>query len=388
MGCSQSKIENEEAVARCKERKRFMKEAVSTRNAFAASHSAYTTSLKNTGAALGDFAHGEVQNPQLPTAPDNSYIPAPPQQPPFEIPPPPPPVPDFSPGPLQRAVSMPEIKITKPDPRFRPTPNPILEEEEEEDNEGSLRKRRSNRNNTAGGGGGGGGGSVGGGVNSRRLVEEQDAPPPPPPVKQPERDPVHQFHTHHHTMSNPQQSSAWGDYFFPSMENIAGTTLNEVEEDTLHKVDMKVFDHKPNKVDVVVDEVVTSQKDADVPLPRPEPEHIHDEHEEMMGSPVPEHLHDQHEEMMASPEPPSMMKQTTHPPAVEAKRMVKHNVNFLQVFDKLDDHFLKASESAHGVSKMLEATRLHYHSNFADNRGIVLHTFIAFFFYGLQKYEN
>lgn len=366
MGCNQSKIENEEAVARCKERKRFMKEAVSSRNAFAASHSAYTTSLKNTGAALGDFAHGEVQNPQLPTALDNSYIPVPPQQP-FEIPPPPPP--PSLPGPLQRAVSMPEIKITKPDPRFTPTPKPILEEEEEDDNEGSLRKRRSNRNNT---------GAGAGSVNSRRAVEEQEAPPPPPPVKQPERDPVHHINNHHHTMSNPQQSYAWGEYFFPSMENIAGTTLNEVDEDTLNKVDMKVFDHKPNKVNVVVDEVFTNQRDADVPLPRPEPEeHIHDEHDEMMGSPEPEHLHDEHEEMMASPEPPSMMKQTPPPPpppVMEAKRMVKHNVNLLQVFAELDDHFLQASESAHEVSKMLEATRLHYHSNFADNRGHIDHS--------------
>jgi hypothetical protein len=48
MGCSQSKIENEESVARCKERKDFMKEAVGTHNAFAAAHSGYIVSLKNT----------------------------------------------------------------------------------------------------------------------------------------------------------------------------------------------------------------------------------------------------------------------------------------------------------------------------------------------------
>uniref|UniRef100_A0A453B0G1 DUF632 domain-containing protein n=1 Tax=Aegilops tauschii subsp. strangulata TaxID=200361 RepID=A0A453B0G1_AEGTS len=35
----------------------------------------------------------------------------------------------------------------------------------------------------------------------------------------------------------------------------------------------------------------------------------------------------------------------------------------------LDDHFLKASDSAHEVSKMLEAARMHYHSNFAETRG-------------------
>jgi hypothetical protein len=39
------------------------------------------------------------------------------------------------------------------------------------------------------------------------------------------------------------------------------------------------------------------------------------------------------------------------------------------VLRKLDDHFLKASQSAHEVSKLLEAARMHYHSNFAESRG-------------------
>lgn len=347
MGCNQSKIENEEAVARCKERKRFMKDAVSTRNAFAAAHVGYTTSLKNTGAALGDFAQGEVQNPQLPptTATDDNNSPYIPPQQSFEIPLPPPPLPDFSPGPLQRAASMPEIKIAKPDPK--PIPRPILEEEEEErelENEGSLRKRRSNRN------------------TSGRRVEEEEVARPPPPAKQPASDHVtaHQHqHQHHHAMSQPQQSAAW-EYFFPSMENIAGTSLNVAEEDKVEEIERKVLDEKPNRVDVVVDEVVTAQRDAaeEVPLPKPEPE------PEANRVPEPE-------EVAESPVPlvgkGLKVKQT--PPTVEAKRIVKHNVNLLQIFADLDDHFLKASERAHEVSKLLEATRLHYHSNFADNRG-------------------
>ncbi|KAJ0963266.1 hypothetical protein J5N97_028388 [Dioscorea zingiberensis] len=47
--------ENEESVSRCKERKQHMKDAV----AFAAAHS-YAMALKNTGAALSDFAHVDV----------------------------------------------------------------------------------------------------------------------------------------------------------------------------------------------------------------------------------------------------------------------------------------------------------------------------------------
>ncbi|GAB4850191.1 hypothetical protein Ancab_029485 [Ancistrocladus abbreviatus] len=57
----------------------------------------------------------------------------------------------------------------------------------------------------------------------------------------------------------------------------------------------------------------------------------------------------------------------------EGKRVGKYG-NLLQVFNDLDDCFLKASERAHEVSKMLEAARLHYHSNFADNRGHIDHS--------------
>ena len=63
MGCSQSKIENKEAVSRCKDWKLYMKESVSAHNAFAVAHSSYATYLKNTGAALNDYAYGEVSHP-------------------------------------------------------------------------------------------------------------------------------------------------------------------------------------------------------------------------------------------------------------------------------------------------------------------------------------
>ncbi|KAK2425319.1 kinesin protein [Trifolium repens] len=371
MGCNQSKIENEEALLRCKERKRFMKEAVSTRNAFAAAHSAYTTSLKNTGAALGDFSHGEVQNPistSTATAPDNNYLSRPPENPIL----PPPPLPDFSPGSLHRAATMPEIKIPKPDPHPNPMHKPIPEEEDEDrelEDEGSLRKRRTNRNTI-----GVGVGVGGGGVNSsnRRLDFEEEAPPPMPPplVKQP---PVSKEHIgndnhnshHHHTMSNPnpQQNSAAWEYFFPSMENIAGTSLNEEGEEevvTFNRMDRMEYMARPSRVGVVEEGVTQRRVEVEVPYPIHEPQHI-PEPEEMIESP------------MGSPMP-SGMKVPVTPPSMETKRIVKRNFNLVEIFAILDDHFLKASESAHEVSKMLEATRLHYHSNFADNRGHIDHS--------------
>lgn len=277
---------------------------------------------------------------------------------------------------------MPEIKIAnaaKSDSRS--IPKPIIEEEEEElENEGSLRRRRSNRN-TGGGGGG----------NTRRVVveeEEEETPPPmPPPLtkQQPVSDHVnqhqhhrnqnqnqHQHQQHHH--QQPQQSAAW-EYFFPSMENIAGTTLNVGEEETLNlnkveqvQVQRKLFDEKPNRVEVEEVEVVRAQRDVEVPVHEPEPELEPELEPEDMSKHVPEM-----EEVVETPVGKGMKAKQT---SMEGKRMVtaRNNVNLLQIFAELDDHFLKASESAHEVSKMLEATRLHYHSNFADNRGHIDHS--------------
>ncbi|RDY11365.1 Nitrate regulatory gene2 protein, partial [Mucuna pruriens] len=59
MGCTASKLDNEETVRRCKERRRFMKDAVHARNHLAAAHSDYCHCLRLTGTALYTFAAGE-----------------------------------------------------------------------------------------------------------------------------------------------------------------------------------------------------------------------------------------------------------------------------------------------------------------------------------------
>jgi hypothetical protein len=59
MGCSQSKLDNEEAVKICKDRKRFIKEAVVHRIQFANGHIAYIQSLKRVSAALLDYFEGD-----------------------------------------------------------------------------------------------------------------------------------------------------------------------------------------------------------------------------------------------------------------------------------------------------------------------------------------
>ncbi|XP_077244972.1 nitrate regulatory gene2 protein-like [Tasmannia lanceolata] len=59
MGCATSKLDNEDAVRRCKDRRRFMKQAVFSRHHLASAHSDYLRSLRLTGSALSHFAAGE-----------------------------------------------------------------------------------------------------------------------------------------------------------------------------------------------------------------------------------------------------------------------------------------------------------------------------------------
>lgn len=331
MGCTQSKIENEEAVSRCKERKLFMKDAVSARNAFAAAHSAYTMYLKNTGAALSDYAQGEVENPLM-AHPQANPSTAAVAQSSFEklTPPPPPPPLQANLPPLQRAASMPEIKIPKSDPKLMP--KPIIEEDEDEDdvdNEGSLERRRGSR-------------------SGHRDAVEDDGPPPVPPL--PTRTPPPSLHD---TVPLQPLRDTTYDYFF-SVENIPGPTLSEVEEVNVNKeeIDRKGFDDRPKRVDDDDDGRMNAKVEA-VSMP-----------ETTMESPPPPVP-----AVPASAVGKSTKKKQVVTNSGDGKRIVKSNFNLLQIFVELDDHFLKASESAHEVSKMLEATRLHYHSNFADNRG-------------------
>ncbi|CAN4088920.1 unnamed protein product [Withania somnifera] len=248
MGCTQSKIENEETVTRCKERKHFMKEAVSARNAFAAAHSAYTMSLKNTGAALSDYAHGEVQfssTSSSTAAGSSSPLPgAPPplSSAPLDMPPPPPlppfPNPSFSPSPLQRAATMPEISIPTPDLKrsYR-----IIEEENEDDMESEsthgLRHRSSKSS-------GGGGGIEGRGSASHREDEELAIPPSSPPQNNRRRPPPPP------PDSKGMSSMSW-DYFFPSMENVPGPTLAEVDESRIEREEFerKMMEERAKKIE-------------------------------------------------------------------------------------------------------------------------------------------
>lgn len=59
MGCSTSKLDDEEAVQLCKDRKNFIKQAVEHRMRFASYHISYVQSLKRVSAALKDYIEGD-----------------------------------------------------------------------------------------------------------------------------------------------------------------------------------------------------------------------------------------------------------------------------------------------------------------------------------------
>lgn len=315
------------------------------RNKFAAAHTAHAMSLKNTGAALSDFAEGEVVYPSsavdaaTAAALSNGGATLPPPLPPDEnFPPPPPPLPSSfnDSSPLQRAATMPEFSAPRLENKHS---KPVIEEENEEDAELESNynlKRRSNKNS--------GGGGIRTAVLPDEAVEEermrppqglQDQQHPPPP------------------MPEIKGMSSW-DYFF-SMENVPGPMLVEVEENQVESVDMerRVLEERSRKMEV---------------------EETHRRSEKAEASEVLERA----SELPPQPPPPEAAIEATNvvkrvKQGVQAegkKKSGTSNVNLEKIFLDLDDCFLKASESAHEVSRMLEATRFHYHSNFADKRGM------------------
>ncbi|XP_039049459.1 protein ALTERED PHOSPHATE STARVATION RESPONSE 1-like [Hibiscus syriacus] len=349
MGCSQSRIENEEAVTRCKERRHFMKEAVAARNAFAAAHSAYAMSLKNTGAALSDYAHGVVQNPNPLPHPRPSFVgPPPPQPPPVDklLPPPPPPV-NLSGDPvvpIQRSASMPIQMPLKGKQKEMSTRTIMEDEEEDEDVEasGSLVRRRSRNYRGSGSGG-----------RSRKELREE------------EEDDVEEIVTSTTIQARAMQSQPPQDstyyYFFPTADSVPGPSLEGVEEmrgEDNREVERKVSEEMPRRVE---DEEVVEENmgEEEVVMEKGQKATVEVE------MPVP---------MAAGAGKVSKKAAKVGFGSTVEKKLGKGSFTLLQVFTELDDHFLVASESAHEVSKMLEATRLHYHSNFADNRGHINHS--------------
>ncbi|KAG6784596.1 hypothetical protein POTOM_010293 [Populus tomentosa] len=140
MGCTASKLDNEDTVRRCKERRRLMKEAVYARHHLAAAHADYCHSLRVTGSALCAFAAGESlsvseQTPAVflhpattstPPPPTNLIPPRVPPSPSPSLHSPPPPPPPFSPSPTIASAKLPPILSSSKSNRHRRSKPPKL----------------------------------------------------------------------------------------------------------------------------------------------------------------------------------------------------------------------------------------------------------------------
>ncbi|KAL5783238.1 hypothetical protein ACOSP7_008267 [Xanthoceras sorbifolium] len=343
MGCAQSKIDNEESVARCKDRRNLMKDAVVSRNAFAAAHSAYSVSLKNIGAALSDYGHGEaeatlVQDNHQPLDAEPPPPPPPPPSSMDNLPPPPPPLPDFSPIPMKRSVSLPSISMKNRKYALEMDSVTIAEdeeeeEEEEEDGEEEVETRGNNNNNGDKHNnkkGQDAGGTHGGGEMASTIT---------PLPRTPEARPV--------------QNMAW-DYFF--------------NDDDLHR-SLVTEEPNTNNVDSIDDHNVNNNNN-NVNDNNNNNNNVH--HNDSVNS-----------DNVAANEPKNVLEEQvilehskTAPPEFSRRSTTTttSTVNLMQFLSLIDDQFLKASQTAQEVSNLLEATRMHYHSNFADNRGTVDHS--------------
>ncbi|KAA8515849.1 hypothetical protein F0562_019028 [Nyssa sinensis] len=119
MGCTASKLDNEDTVRNCKDRRRLMKDAVYARHQLASAHSDYCRSLRVTGSALSAFAAGEPlfvsdRTPAILLRTPSSFS----RSTTATINPPPPRVPSPSPSPSLRPPPSP--------PRFSPSPSPTI----------------------------------------------------------------------------------------------------------------------------------------------------------------------------------------------------------------------------------------------------------------------
>lgn len=88
MGCVMSRVDDEDRVRNCKERKRAMKQLVGFRKEFASAILEYLKALKDTGITLRQFTESESLEleTKLPSSPPLPLPPSPPLPPPIESP--------------------------------------------------------------------------------------------------------------------------------------------------------------------------------------------------------------------------------------------------------------------------------------------------------------
>eukprot|EP00249_Psilotum_nudum_P024000 c29054_g1_i1 orf=260-2413(+) len=316
MGCSNSKVDSEETVARCRARNGFMKEAVRHRHAFAAAHAAYTQSLKNTGATLRQFGEGDARDNQPPVTPKDAF--KPPPKPALFRPPPPPPLPPLaypsSPprvSPLPRAVSMPPISLrsagASPDRiSIRSPPTTVKEEEED-----------------------------------KASYVADAPPPPPPPLESPAPPPP-----------PPPRSSQWDifDVFNPQPTY----QVNESNTSEVQEVECQSTANKRTG-------------DANAASNSKHEKQAQEKHKEQIVQEKASKKAFTNTEEKPESANADGKERTELQIIVPPKSNRSDGKDLVVVLRDLDDLFMRAYASGKEVSRMLESRRIHYHSNFADS---------------------
>lgn len=394
MGCTQSRIDHEESVSRCKERKILMKEALAARNLFAAAHSGYAVALKNTGMALTSYAQGETQIPDpiiphvgtggtttsLPTGtkpPPPLEDPLPPPSPPQDPLPPPPPLPSFSPSPLLlRSTTMPDFPVSKRGvSKMESISIPEDADFEEEIRHGKengvdakewnlIRKKNGKAVRNSGE-------DVVVGNNNNHHMDDGVAKPSPSPPRAPPMAPP----------PPPDLKGAAWDYFF-DVDTMGRPSLDdnyEIKEDEEEEEEGEEDDD-----DEMGSESTDGYGDLGVRRGNGGMEFKTPEKVGGMDFKTPEKVRgmkavEEEEDEVETPVTPPAIRQFVHantaPPDVNAIRFPKpgNGVDLVKVIEDIDEYFLKAEASALEVSKMLEANRFQYHCNFADNKAPIDH---------------
>ncbi|OEL26562.1 hypothetical protein BAE44_0012419 [Dichanthelium oligosanthes] len=337
MGCGPSKEDAEGgAASRCRERKHLIKAAVRARHALAGAHAGHAAALRNVGAALSDYATGETDRHDAHVVPRSASaaaalgggnavaaaaalkaLPPPPLD--AVLPPPPPPEGEGEGdhAPLQRSLSAPDIPLQQNIRKGRSGEAPIIEEEGEADAaEDDAPRRRED--------------------DDPHLQPPPPPPPPPanpppptrspPPVPAPDAD----------RKPAPQEGNFLNDYLFGS-----------------HHEDMPM---PPPTLDPDASAAAESSWAAERREPAP-PEDVAEGKKPVVA------------ELVTRRAAAQKVSRKAEGKKVRVA-MAPQPVRLGDVLHRLDERFLEASQGAHEVSKMLEAARMHYHSNFADTRGV------------------
>jgi hypothetical protein len=333
MGCGQSKEDAEGPVARCREQKNLLRAAVEARHALSGAHAGHAAALRNVGAALSDYASGEAHEGALRHSASAAAVMssssggAGAQAAALALPPPPPPPgpPEDAPA-LVRSMSAPDLPLQ---PAIKKKPSgeaPIMEEDDE-------------------------------GEDPRRPEEEaQLQPPPPPPPPPPTQQPPPTRSPPALPPETGHKAGSWDEFIFGSRDGVP------IPPPTLGSNAAASWEAERAEA-------------AAPPPPPPDPE-------EQPQPPPPPPAPSTAAQDVAEGKKPAVEAVTRRALTQKGKKgrtvvMVPPKAARLgDILRELDEHFLKASDSAHEVSKMLEAARMHYHSNFAETRGTIPHALL------------